>query len=347
MTLTAEARLRPTPPIALGIVVFLFAFAATLLVMWFGQDLPRNLVRFAAVLFVLTLGPFLVLAHEGGHYLMARLLGWRVALFTWGGYTIRLKPWRVRHGSPPFSDASGAVVVIPARESRWGYVAVFGAGPFANLLIALASALAAAFGPSFSAPFFWLSAGFSLFMGVTNLLPWRSGSDGAQIVQVLTERDLRPRTVMARLAEEMIAQVPPRAWPVALMRELMRITLWADYTAFTLLIYIWHMDRGESDAAREVLVRAGSDPEIIQERAFFAVFVDGDVSAAARLLSQCAARPSSLGFWRARAMLAVARGQSGDAREALRNARVIAGRDPYTTVWDMDILDQLEARCRS
>ncbi|NIK88747.1 Zn-dependent protease [Rhizomicrobium palustre] len=335
----------PRPSLAVGLIVFVLVFVASAVALCFEAELPYLYGRAAAVVFVITAGPLLVLAHEGGHYAVARLIGWRVALFTWGGYTIRLRPWRIRHGAPPFSDAWGAVVAVPTQESRWGYIAVFAGGPAANLAIALLSAVTASALETEAAAFFWLLAALSLLAGVTNLFPWRKGSDGAQIVSILGERDLTARTLMARLAEQMIGEVRPRDWPPSLMQSAMRLTLWTPYSVLLLLLYVWHMDRGEVDAARRIWLRTGDDSEVICERAFFSAFVDGDAQGADGLLTRAGADPSCLRFWRAKAAIAVQQNDFPLAREAIRMARIIAGRDPYATVWDREVLDQLELRC--
>ena len=56
--------------------------------------MPDIEARAVSLLFFLLAGPFLVLAHEGGHYAAARLLGWRVPIIAWGGVAVRLSPLR-------------------------------------------------------------------------------------------------------------------------------------------------------------------------------------------------------------------------------------------------------------
>lgn len=343
MTLTADIA-RRKPSLAMGVIGFLLVYAVLVLVLWSADSLPPVLTRIAAVLFVVAVVPFLVLAHEGGHYAVARLIGWRVVLFTWGGYTIRLKPWRIRHGAPPFADASGAVVAVPARESRWGYIAVFAGGPGANLVIAFLSAAAALNVAGEFSAFFWLQAALSLIAGITNLSPWRRGSDGAQIVRLFYERDLAPRTLMARLVGQMIEEVRPRDWPPALMQAVIRLTLWTPYPSFLLLLYLWRMDRGEIAAAREVLERAGAGFEALLERAFFAAFIDADADMARAFLAQSGAHPASLPYWRAVAALAVLEKDAAMAQEAIRKGRILAHREPYATVWEREVFGQLEQR---
>lgn len=347
MTAASESVVGRRPPVAAGLLVFLLLYGVTVFILAWGERLPLVFTYAAAVIFVVIAGPFLVLAHEGGHYLAACVIGWRVALFSWGGYTLRLKPWHIRHGAPPFADASGAVVAIPERESRWGYIAVFAGGPGANLLIAaLSSAAASAMNSEFSA-FFWLQAAISLFMGIANLLPWRRGSDGSQIVSLLAERDLAPRTVMAKLAEQMIQEVRPRDWPPALMQALVRLTIWTPYPSFILTLYVWRMDRGETGAARADLERAVEANDVLVERAFFAAFVEENAGLARDFFSRGQPRPSSLRYWRAQAALAVLEQDHARAGEALRKAAIIAQEDPYATVWDRDVLEQLEHRNKS
>lgn len=349
MALTAHSERKRAQPVAAVIVIFLALFAAASVVLTLGDSLPLNLTRAAALVFMVAMVPFLVLAHEGGHYAVARLLGWRVALFTWGGYTVRLTPWRIKHGAPPFSDASGAVVAVPPRvpQSRWGYIAVFAGGPGANLLMAGLAARVATAIPGETAVFFWLLAIISLLMGLNNLRPGLRGSDGSQIASLYFARDMTLRTVMAQLAEQMIQDVRPRDWPPELMQVLIRLTLWTPIPDLLQLVYVWRMDRGEDRSALEVLERAGEDPELLIERAFFAAYVEADGAAAHAHLARVEPMPSRLCYWRARAALAVLEHEVSLACEAIRMGRILADDQAYATVWDREILDQLELRAKA
>ncbi len=139
MTAATQSIKQQAQQVATGLGLLLLLCTAVGAASWYSDEMPTVLARTVALSFFLLTVPFEVLAHEAGHLAVARLLGWRVPLFSWGPLMLRCSPLRLTVGAPAFgSDTAGAVVAVspPGRDSSWAWAAVFAGGPAANFLLA-------------------------------------------------------------------------------------------------------------------------------------------------------------------------------------------------------------------
>jgi len=344
-----------TLPIGAGLLALLAACAAIAIAAWQVDVMPDAAARAVSLLFFVLTVPFLVLAHEGGHYAAARLLGWRVPIIAWGGVAVRLSPLRISLGAPAFgSGTAGAVVAVPVHgtASRWACAFVSAGGPLVNLILAGAAGYAAALAApdSTAASLYFVFAIISLVSGLYNLWPYLPGSDGQQLVaSLLTRDDGQQVWFSTRLAEQEIGAVRPRDWPAGLMAKVAAASAWANQPDWLLYLYAWNLDNDRVAAARSVLDRSRGDPRIFAERAFVAAYFDRDAAAARRHLAQShsTALHHLIGYWRAEAAASVAAGAADMAREALRKGRLLCARSPYTTAFDTEWFDAIEHRLDS
>ena len=333
-------------------MTFLALNAAVAIAAWHVDAMPDVEARVVSLAFFLLTVPFLVLAHEGGHYAAARLLGWRVPIIAWGGVAVRLSPLRISLGAPAFgTGASGAVIAVPVRDtaSRWACAFVSAGGPLVNLILAVAAGYAAALAAqdSTAASLYFVFAIISLASGLYNLWPFLSGSDGRHIVAALLTRDLSQQAwLLTRLAEQEIGAVRPRDWPAGLMAKVAAASAWANQPDWQLYLYAWNLDNDRVAAARSALDRSRGDPRIFAERAFVAAYFDRDAAAARRHLAQSHSTVLHhlIGYWRAEAAASVATGAAEMAHEALRKGRLLCARSPYATAFDTDWFDAMERR---
>lgn len=340
-------------PVAAGLVLLLLLCAVVGAASWYIDELPTALARTVALSFFLLMVPFEVLAHEFGHFSVAKLLGWRVPLFSWGPLTLRCSPLRLTVGAPAFgSDTAGAVVAVsqPGRDSSWAWAAVFAGGPAANFVLAIVALYAAyrALPDSTPRSLYLVFAAVSACSGLFNLSP-RAGSDGSQIRNVLRFHNGAMRGLRARLLEKTIVGVRPRELPKVLMSEVLRQSLWSDDPEMQLAAYAWHIDRGDVTAARAALSRAGADERVLAEQAFLAAAIDGDAAAARALLARTRswAIHGQTCYWRADAAACVAEGDGVRAREAVRKGRILCREWPYATAFDAECFDILEGKAGS
>jgi hypothetical protein len=335
-----------------GLVAFLVLNAAIAAAAFQADAMPVAAARAVALAFFLLTVPFLVLAHEGGHYAAARLLGWRVPIIAWGGVTVRLSPLRFSLGAPAFGGgAAGAVIAVPVRDtaSRWACAFISAGGPLVNLILAGAAGYAAALAApdSTAASLYLVFAIISLVSGLYNLWPYLPGSDGRQLVaSLLTRDDGQQVWFSARLAEQEIGAVRPRDWPAGLMAKVAAASAWANQPDWQLYLYAWNLDNDRVAAARSALDRSRGDPRIFAERAFVAAYFDRDAAAAHRHLAQShsSALHHLIGYWRAEAAASVATGAAEMAHEALRKGRLLSVRSPYATAFDTEWFDAIERR---
>jgi Zn-dependent protease len=345
----AQSIKQQVQPVAAGLVLLLLLCTVVGAASWYVDELPTALARTVALSFFLLIVPFEVLAHEFGHFAVAKLLGWRVPLFSWGPLTLRCSPLRLTVGAPAFgSDAAGAVVAVspPGRDSSWAWAAVFAGGPATNFVLAAVAFYAAHRAAADSTPhaLYLVLAAVSACSGLLNLLP-RAGSDGSQIRNVLRYHNGALRGLQARLLEKTIAGVRPRDLPKVLMSQVLRQSLWSDDPDVQLTVYAWHIDRGDVAAARAALARAGADERVLAERAFLSAAIDGDAAAARALLSgtRSWAVHGQTCYWRADAAACVAEGDSSGARNAIRKGRILCREWPYATAFDAECFDILES----
>ena len=339
-------------PIRAGLVALLAAWVLIAIAAFQADAMPETAARVVSLVFFLLTVPFLVLAHEGGHYAAARLLGWRVPIIAWGGVAVRLSPLRISLGAPAFgTGASGAVIAVPVRDtaSRWACAFVSAGGPLVNLILAGAAGYAAALAApdSTAASLYFVFAIISLVSGLYNLWPYLPGSDGRQLVaSLLTRDDGQQAWFSARLAEQEIGAVRPRDWPAGLIAKVAAASAWANRPDWLLYLYAWNLDNGRVAAARSALDRSRGDPRIFAERAFVAAYFDRDAAAARRHLAQghSTVLHHLICYWRAEAAASVAAGAAEMAREALRKGRLLCVRSPYATAFDTEWFDAVERR---
>jgi membrane-associated protease RseP (regulator of RpoE activity) len=140
-------------------------------------------VSVVEIIAALLLVPALVLAHELGHALMARMLGHQVRELRVGnsdtGLTVRAGAFALRLG--PITgeqDYAGYVVYDGSRARAWHVLLIALAGPLASFAAAAAAAVAMI--ASQSHPFLLMVAFLAAFeMGLANLS--RKASDGLQV----------------------------------------------------------------------------------------------------------------------------------------------------------------------
>jgi hypothetical protein len=155
-----------------------------------GNTLPSNLPEFLVWVWPL-LSPWLALftvlaVHELGHVLVGMFTGYRFISIRVGLLQINT-PFRVtwgRKGSIP--GAAGFALMVPthSRGLRRRAIVKLLAGPLANL----ASGLAVIFLAPASTVFSTCFVAFSIFVGLVNLIPFRSKamfSDGKRILMLL------------------------------------------------------------------------------------------------------------------------------------------------------------------
>lgn len=333
-----------------GLVAFLASCTAVGIASWYVDAMPQGTARAVALGFFLFTPPFLVLAHEFGHFSVAKLLGWRVPLFSWGPLTLRCSPLRLIVGAPAFGgNTAGAVVAVspPGRDSHWAWAAVYAGGPAVNILLALAGLYAAhrAASDSTAESLYLVFAAISGSTAFYNLMAGGS-SDGSQIRNILRYRNGPLRGQRARLVEQAINGVRPRDLPQPLIGAILRESLWSDDPDVQLAASAWHMDRGDMASARSALSRSASDERILAEQAFLSASVDGDAATARALLARTHswAIHGQTCYWRAEAATAAAEGQMMKAREAIRKGRILCREWPYATAFDAECFDAIELR---
>jgi hypothetical protein len=345
MMAAAPLSAKQAPLLAAALIAFVAASAGITIAVWHANALPDVLARSVSLVFFLFIVPAEVLVHEGGHLAVAKLLGWRVSLLSWGPFTLRFVPLKLVYGAPAFgSSAAGAVVAVPpaGRESNWGWALLSAGGPLANFLLAGAAGMASAAASDTPRALFLVLAVISLASGLYNLWP-RGSSDGAQLLNVLRFKNGDWRGLFARLVEQTLRGVRPRDWPDSLMVAVRRLSLWSDSPDLQLAAYAWHLDRGEIGPARAALARSARDPQVFAEQAFAAAWFDRNAAAAGALLARTGWSSHSLiCYWRARAAQALITGETTAAREALRKGRILVREGPFATAFDADWFDAIE-----
>jgi hypothetical protein len=348
MIIAAPSRSHQAPLLAGGLFGLVAAGTAATLAVWHADTLPEAVARPAALVFFLLIVPVEVLIHEAGHFAVAKLLGWRVALISWGAFTLRLQPLTLSFGAPAFgSTAAGAVVAVPppGRDSNAAWALLFAGGPLANGLLA-AAAMVASFGAPSETPraLMVVTAVISALSGLYNLIP-RGGSDGAQLVNVLRYGNGDWRGALARLIEQSLHGVRPRDWPPAIIAVVERLALWSDAPDLQLAVYAYRLDRGEIAAARNALARAFADERVLTELAFSAAWFDRDAATARTYLAGTGSWRihAQTCYWRAAAAMAAVAGDRAEAGEAIRKGRILVAEGPYATRFDAEWFDRIAA----
>ena len=304
----------------------------------------------------MTLAGYLVVivAHEAGHFVAARLAGWRVPVASIYGLTLWTAPFRLRLGARAFGGAG--VLAIPPRDRPWrlGYCAVMLGGALGNFALAAAAlAIVAAFTP---APL-WLAyleriAGYSAVIGVLNLLPYvtaRGGTtDGHKALRALRGEDLTPFGHETRLFEQIVRRRPPRDWdPAAIADVACDARAGRSSWSGDMMLYALALDRMQPAEARAALARAaaklGSVDLIRIEQAFLLAYVDRDAAAAGKLLDTVPrrrVRRLSI-YWRTLGLIQLLSGERKDAARSFEAARARLRRMPFTTPADLEGIDIL------
>jgi hypothetical protein len=141
-------------------------------------------VFYAAVLFLV------VLVHEGGHAVAVRLIGWRVVFFAVFPVAYRVKSKKLQFWISPSGDLGGAVGFSTDGKTRTRLRSIMlsAAGPLANFLLTGIAIGIISLWP-LAQNVFGSIAVTSFFVGLGNLLPWRSKSgaksDGAAILALI------------------------------------------------------------------------------------------------------------------------------------------------------------------
>lgn len=333
-----------------GLAALLATCLLVAIASWHIDEMPIAAARAVALAFFILMVPFEVLTHEFGHFAVARLLGWRVPLFSWGPLTLRCAPLRLIVGAPAFgSNTAGAVVAVSpsGRDANWAWAALYAGGPVADFLLAVLAFYAAHRAVPDSTPqtLYILMGVIALCSGLFNLVS-RGGSDGSQIRNVLRYHNGAWRGLRARLLEQTLDGVRPRDLPKPLIGTVLRDSLWCNDPDMQLTAYAWHIDRGDVAAARATLSRARGDERILAEQAFLSAWVDGDAVTAQALLARTHswAIHGQTGYWRAEAAWAAAAGDMATAREAVRKGRLLCREWPYATAFDVECFDAIERR---
>ena len=237
------------------------------------SDKP-SLLRLTVFLASLVLAWFLAIyVHELGHWLMARLLGYRTHLFVlaplwWTKQGLQV---RLRNGI----GVAGLVVAMPEPHRRkvWHELLFLAGGVLANFLSVLV-VLGLYFSQRNEVPlpvWFIPLAVFgvcSAFM-LTELMPVTTQrgmySDGKAILSLLQgDKQTRALQALRGLSAQSFADVRPRDWDTDMLQDLARYG--SDDTcrlASEMFHYCWHRDRGEIDLALAALDRAKAFPEAL------------------------------------------------------------------------------------
>jgi hypothetical protein len=239
-----------------------------------------------------------VLLHELGHAVAGYAFGFRVA-------RVHLGPLEIRdYGRPRVRLARSllaGVVLVPADRAasleplRWGLIASTAAGPLAGiisgaLLIALAGGLRLADPLSLAQ----VLGQMSLFLGIFNLIPIRSGeqlADGRRIFSLLVRNRESGHILAATLMlGEALSGRRPREWDPGLLVVMER----SPNDVFArLCLYEAAIDRGEIASAGQHLDAAvalrkekwtSADAILFTEAAYYAARHRGDTRAARAFL---------------------------------------------------------------
>jgi hypothetical protein len=314
---------------------------------------------YVAMLAVLVLKLVFITIHEFGHAGMAAVLGWRVSMLVVGPLAIKLDPLQIIAGTPIGGRwLSGGTYVAPPVNDRppMEFVAISLAGPAVNLasgflIVACARWFGARDLAHSPAEIFGL---LSVFMGIWSLLPIgsRSGSptDGGNILDVLRGADLETRANLQRVYDAIIRGVRPRDWDRILVAFLIEKSKTLQRPQESMLLYIYHFDRGDFANARVSLDQAisvrGSTDSLLVCDAFFSAFAEKNLAYARASLSKVKVRRGGY-FSTAEAVVKVCEGDVAGATRSARIARRALRKWPFATACDWDILDQIDVMIRN
>ena len=292
----------------------------------------------------------IVVAHELGHAICVRIVGWRAAVIAVRGLTIWPKPIRIRYGLPAFGGLGGGVLAVPPADvGRFRFTLVHLGGALGNFALAI---LLLAWREEIHHHLFWSRyLGACVFLsalsGFINLLPLeRAGGvrfDGARILDALLGANLQWFGNTARLSEEFVRLRRPCDWHYDLVSA---VTDDGELHGGW-LIYCHALDCGDFKIARETLNRqiskGGMTLSLKVERAFLAAFADKDYQLAYKLLDQIKSRSMRRYplYWRARAAADSAARDLDALNQSVLRAKQAWKRAPFATASDFDFLDEL------
>lgn len=277
-------------------------------------------------------GLFLVLlAHELGHVIGGRLVGFRFRLLIVGPLKIDRVDERLRIGlNRSLALAGGLAAASPADDrnlTRRMLIYVAG-GPAMSLLFGATALLLQPF--TTGAPAFGLSlVGLaSLAIALVTLIPMRAdgfASDGARILMLLRGGpDAERWCAVAALANDLFGRRPRDLPPELIERSLALADGSADYLGSVFVAYSWALDRGDLTAAGAYLdimtanlaaFNGALRPSVLIEAAYFTAVHRADPVGARALFTK--ARGGLIeAHTRARAEAAVlfAEGRPSEAR---------------------------------
>jgi hypothetical protein len=266
-----------------------------------------------------------VVAHEAGHWIAGRALGWRCLEFRIGPLALVRRPegWRFRRMK---FDAFGAVLFSPTTFddlARSLSIHVAG-GPAASILYLLLCVLIV--WQSRSAGLFWLFGAMAQFapLGVFSLAPITKGlmlSDGYKLIQLM-----RGGYYAARLQCYMLGNVSrgtplrPRDWPPELIRIMTEAPASLRGRRECHLMFCHLMDAGEASAAYPWVARLAGKPEksdppeYALDIAFYLALHQHDPETARKWLGVAGKGAGAWMYARAQSAIAMAEGRTEEAQ---------------------------------
>ena len=259
--------IKKKPDLLHKICVFcLYGIAATFVTVWYvemGAKLPWTSFAtfFGAGALVLLALVATVVVHELGHLIAAQTVGFKFRILTLGPWSIIATPRGLRHRFSlkvmglVFGQQLSTPPDLTGDDDK--FQVYLAGGGVANILTA-ALALLCWYGfelRGFSAVFFGAFAGWSLFLGIINLMPFRTNmgvaSDGYNMRAL---RQNRPEAVRFRaliaLMGDAYAGTRPRDWSPQMVATLNENAGSPYETALGLLLAYQHaLDRGEAALA--------------------------------------------------------------------------------------------------
>ncbi len=306
---------------------------------------------FLAIICVLALHVIL-LAHELGHLLGGRLVGFRAFLLVVGPMRLERGDggWRLHlNRSAALWGGLAGSAPTDARNLRARSAVMIAAGPLASLLAGVAflalcwSLDPAGLGPT--TPFLRVAATFasltaggaSLAIMVATLLPLRTSgylSDGARLLRLRSNGAAAMRdTALQTIIGQSLAGVRPRDWNSALIADALQVDDNSpfQFTAWQ-LAQLQALDLGQDSRAQELLERMLANVVLFPRSLHAGVHLEaarqlalrGEIEAAEKQLAMASGTVIGAPFARplAEATLLYARGQHADAVHMLPQIRV-------------------------
>jgi hypothetical protein len=330
-----------------GIVVFLFAGAATLMGALAAMGAHHPLLSLGTLLF----GGFAaILVHELGHALAAWLVGWRVWIIHVAPFALRLDDMSVRvvghYGGPDFAGFVLSSPRTPQLDTKLRNAFVSAGGPIASWLMAGLFIAAALPGPTISYDvsnerYMLYALGlFSLATAIATSLPLSGGdrkNDAAQIHTYLT--GTAPRRPHALWAFGLWRHgIEPKHWNAELRASVAAAR--ADPTIVWLPAYfdfIAAIRANNAQAARATFSAFGAefnDAALDALEVFVRASIDGDTDGTRVLINDATALdrlPTEILHLRELALVDIERvaGEISAARNRLARLHANVARSPH------------------